>query len=311
MLMRHAIIIEINACRNACLFCARNGRPKKVNPGVLSSVGKHALEQAVELRHHGIRDVEISGADPIEYSRLPGLIRILKYKLGFQKISLSTHGRNFSSPGYLREMASAGLSHLRIPLYGPTAAVHDAVTMSPGSFNETVLGLVNIHNHTPKISLILTSLLIRPNTLYAQKTFDLMALYADEIRFGLPCVPSRNFEKQHAVDLPDIRQAARKLLPLAEQFKGTAWLMDIPCCVIGTDHPRLVNHTPPPKTAGAYTIPGEYRSEVPFTPKYRIKQRLAICGRCRAAGSCDGFYQGYLRVWKTNTLAPIIAAGIS
>ena len=55
---------------------------------------------------------------------------------GFQKVSITTNGRMFSYPKFADLMLKAGLTGVSVSLHGPTAEIHESLTMVPGSFEQ-------------------------------------------------------------------------------------------------------------------------------------------------------------------------------
>ncbi len=303
--MGHAIIIEINSCPNACLFCANSGVLRNISSDEMKRIGQYALRQALELRLMLVGHVEISGADPIEYPKIAAFIRILKKKLGFVSVCLSTHGRLLEKRSLVEDLVEAGLDTLRIPVYGPRAEVHEAVTRRKGSFEQTMRGLDNVKECSPGMRLILTSLLFRHNIQGSLDTFKLMARYASEIRFGLACITDVDFAKTFTVPWPELGRFFKDFIPLAEGCGKPVQIHDVPYCVIGRYHKMFINHTPPPLTAPTYSIPEVYRSSEAYTPSYRIKVKPPMCKNCAVASSCDGFYESYARAVDHSLLRPL------
>lgn len=55
-----------------------------------------------------------------------------------------SNGRLFSDMAFCREMTKAGLTKIVVSIHGPSEATHDALTDTPGSFDETWRGILNL-----------------------------------------------------------------------------------------------------------------------------------------------------------------------
>jgi len=89
----------------------------------------------------------LSGGEP---TLNPKLIEIIKSINGFFpdiKISCLTNGRKFLSKDFTKRIVQAHKNlEFIIPIHADTARLHDRITMSNGSFFETLRGLRNIFN---------------------------------------------------------------------------------------------------------------------------------------------------------------------
>ena len=86
--MKNCGVIIDPGCTAFCAFCKAPDRFPE------SSIRRQEMGIAKDLlsyRKQGIDSIEVSGSDPIEYTKIVGLIRYIQ-KLGFKKIMLNTHG---------------------------------------------------------------------------------------------------------------------------------------------------------------------------------------------------------------------------
>jgi radical SAM protein with 4Fe4S-binding SPASM domain len=85
--------------------------------------------------------VTFTGGEPTLRDDLPPL---LQYAQNSGLVSgLITNGRKLSDKGYVKSLADAGLDFVQITVESHIPEVHDKMTCSPGSWNETVEGLRN------------------------------------------------------------------------------------------------------------------------------------------------------------------------
>lgn len=127
------------SCNNACLFCVQ-GRKRK-NFG-----DKNMAKIVTELREGRkiSEKIVLTGGEPT--LRKEELIAIVKNArdAGYQKIQIQSNGRLFAYVDFCKKMISAGANEFSPALHGPNRKVHDFLTKSPGSFDETVQGIKNL-----------------------------------------------------------------------------------------------------------------------------------------------------------------------
>ena len=71
-------------CGNNCVFCKKWGQPNKK---AIKLQEIDILKNIIYFRKNGYTKIEISGNDPVEYSKIHSLIKYLK-KIGFEFIQL-------------------------------------------------------------------------------------------------------------------------------------------------------------------------------------------------------------------------------
>lgn len=120
-------------CNNACIFCAqgdlsvqRPGRPE---------VRLDELEPN--------EAVAFVGGEPTLVEELPELVREAHTR-GARRIVVQTNGRRLAYRAYARKMREASDKlTLDVSLHGSTAPMHEYHTQTPGSFQQTALGIRN------------------------------------------------------------------------------------------------------------------------------------------------------------------------
>jgi radical SAM protein with 4Fe4S-binding SPASM domain len=130
-----SIVFEVTPrCNLACRHCynpyKRPGEPPPRSYGYRDNLRalKRLLSQAAP------RQVTISGGEPLMAERLLELVLWLRLKgLGVTLISNGTQG----GPDEWAQLVELGVALFELPVLGPDAATHDAVTQQPGSFEAT------------------------------------------------------------------------------------------------------------------------------------------------------------------------------
>lgn len=127
-------------CNNHCIFCVQGDKRNYCADKTLKEI-KTILkaERAV-----GKTSVVFTGGEVT--LRRDDLLSSVKYAktLGYQDIQIQTNGRLFSYLSFCNEIISAGANEFTPALHGSSAIIHDELTMSPGSFAQTVQGIKNL-----------------------------------------------------------------------------------------------------------------------------------------------------------------------
>lgn len=122
-------------CNNACIVCNQLGKKKEFRP---------TQEIKEELESFANRNtVWFRGGEPTLREDFFDIIGFAKY-IGFKEIGVQTNGRAFAYRDFAEKAVNWGATHFEIQLYGDTAEAHDAVTRTPGSFEQTTRGIRNL-----------------------------------------------------------------------------------------------------------------------------------------------------------------------
>lgn len=192
--VRKVIINLTYACNNNCVFCATGDRSKKHSD--LNDV----LQAIYKYRKRGADLLDFDGGEPTLYSHLFQAIAA-SCSAGYSRISLTTNGRRLAKAGFAKKLLGSGLSDLLISLYGASAVVHESITRTPGSFDETVQGIRNASDmlaHGQKIAI--------NTTLCVANLSGLSDLAAFIIELGIPALniqmltPFGSARSEHTVD---------------------------------------------------------------------------------------------------------------
>lgn len=125
------------ACNNHCIFCL----DKEAQDGTYFSLE----EITVDLnkgRKSGIKRVVLSGGEPAIHPQFLDIVRIAR-KSGYEHIQVITNGRMFAYPEFLRQAVKNGLLEITFSMHGHTSKLHDRQTQIPGSFRQSLTGLIN------------------------------------------------------------------------------------------------------------------------------------------------------------------------
>jgi MoaA/NifB/PqqE/SkfB family radical SAM enzyme len=138
-----AVTVDFH-CHSACTFCI-------VQEGMNNYRGV-PFERFVAIVEENLRSrkydrvVFTGGEVTLEKSLLDFVVHA-RTSGAFRHVRLQTNGRKLADPDFTRTLVDAGIDEFFVSLHGDTAALHDAITQRPGSFDELIRGLANLATH--------------------------------------------------------------------------------------------------------------------------------------------------------------------
>lgn len=254
---------EPGACQSRCVFCIES----RFTPGS----GRLMPEPPRRPR------ADINGWEPTSLKDLPGTVRALKRR--YSVVSLFTNARRLDA-GLARRLKAAGLDEAIVSLHGPDAAVHDALTRSPGSFAEAVAGLRALSGRIKfGVSLVLT----KSNLARLAETLDLAESLGARVFCVSLMVPLGRAEKAVREHGPPPKAAFKAFAGLARARAGDAGmpvhLMHFPLCEAKGPGAELVSILKTP-SRGAF--------EHILAPSWARR-----CTRCPDGAWCEGMMAAY------------------
>lgn len=122
------------SCNNACAFCAQ-GNLRSTEPSTSDDEIRSRLASASG------RVVAFVGGEPTLYDSLLDWIREAK-TAGARSVLVQTNGRRLAYSSYATALAEAGTDGVDVSLHGSSAAMHEYHTSVPGSFAQTLAGMM-------------------------------------------------------------------------------------------------------------------------------------------------------------------------
>lgn len=137
----HNSVLLTEQCDHRCLMCSQP--PKQRDDRWLF----RRAEAVVDLLPPSTASLGLTGGEPtLHPDELLALLRTCRDRLPATSVHLLSNGRRFADVAFAR--AYAQLKHpdlmVGIPLYAPTAALHDWIVQSDGAFEQTVRGILTL-----------------------------------------------------------------------------------------------------------------------------------------------------------------------
>lgn len=121
-----------NRCNIRCEMCYAPHRPIDLEFGTIARLLDRF--ESLPLR------LDLMGGEPLAHPRLADIIRYAKKKTGIRQVNIYTNA-TLAGPEYARALKDAGLDAAMVNLSSDDAALHDAFTRTPGSWEKTVAGI--------------------------------------------------------------------------------------------------------------------------------------------------------------------------
>ncbi len=270
------IINTTYKCNNHCIFCSIADR--EIRHGDFERQ-KQAIDQA---RERGVRMLDIDGGEPTLYPRLFDLLDYAR-QAGMETLTITSNGRLLSDPALVEKLAAYPLN-LLISLHGANPQIHESLTTQPGSFRQTVRGLMNARKHFPAVGV--------NTTVTRDNLHELPAMAALLIKLGIKTWNIQYYTPFGEVDpalAPDPYEAGEKISQVIQQAGDRLKILviNLPFCLLPgyeryalQDYYKSVRHM--------LFVDGEEVNLADFLAEARFKN--GKCAHCPYDPVCNGFW---------------------
>ncbi len=164
-------------CNNRCKFCVQGDKRYHYPDKTTDELKQLLLEGRKDAD-----EVVFTGGEPTIRKDLPELVRYAR-DVGYKLVQIQTNGRAFASMEFCKKMIDAGATEFSPAVHGPTPEIHDSLTLAPGSFKQTVKGIINLKSLGQTV--IMNSVITKPNYKYLPETAMLFVkLKVDQFQFA-------------------------------------------------------------------------------------------------------------------------------
>ena len=145
-------LVVTNQCNCNCVICPVPESVRKTKSG-------YSAETLIDIARCFPTDtahITITGGEPfLLKTELFDTLSFFKTSLADTEYLLLTNGRAFSIPEYAQKMSDSSPSNMLIgiPLHGASANTHDSIMRCPGSFSQTMSGIINLLNAGLKVEI--------------------------------------------------------------------------------------------------------------------------------------------------------------
>ncbi|MDI1436826.1 radical SAM protein HxsC4 [Polyangium sorediatum] len=317
------IHVSIGAvCNNNCIFCMEEDRDGRYvnNSAMTTDRVRWILEQ-----NQGSEEVCFTSGEPTTRPELPDLVSMAK-GLGYRKISVMTNGRRLSHLPYAALLAKAGMNRFYVSIHGHTKKLHEGLTRTPDSFEQTVAGLASITKLKRfGVELHTSTVLTDRNLPHMLDIYRfLRQCGVDQVVFNVMQANGRadTYFEQIFPRYTEIADTFRRFLADVGEPRPMAFLVDIPLCTtegvadfnrgyveryrhfdLG-DQANLVATRAPERAAD-----GRGRGLVLVTRQdldEAQRDKRQACGTCKYGPQCEGVWRNYLKRYGWDEFEPIL-----
>jgi len=130
-------------CNSACIMCTT------VRPADNKNVNQHtpSFDEVCDIIHNTPKDEKyfsITGGEPTLRKDLPQIIKFIRNTHPNTEIKLLTNGRKFCLGNYVEKITKSDVNYYIIPIHAHAPELHDFITRTPQSFDQTIRGIKNL-----------------------------------------------------------------------------------------------------------------------------------------------------------------------
>lgn len=270
-------------CNNNCRFCVQAHRKKHGNRSFSQIKGD------LEESRKSCDSVVFTGGEPTIH---PNILELVAYArdLGYKVIQIQSNGRRFSYLDFCEKMIEAGATEFGPALHGHRRQLHNFLTRSPGSFDQTVQGIRNLKELGQRV--MTNTVVVKPNYRYLAEIASLLvSLGVDQYQLAfvhpignayanydsiVPCV---------SLASPCIHQALQVGIDAGVRVMAEAMPYCMMACYEDYGSEKIIP-------------PTEIR-EIDFDPDYETtrksfgKLKFSQCVSCKFDSVCEGPWKEY------------------
>ncbi|MFA6435177.1 MAG: radical SAM protein [Elusimicrobiales bacterium] len=293
----YEIVLDHN-CDLACRFCSQAGFDPAARTGL-----KEAVRRICAAKKEGYKRLGFSGGEALLRPDL-FLLTAAARKAGFKIVRLQTNGIRLSDPALCRGLAQTGLTVCKFTFLGDTAAIHDSLTGTAGSFKKSLRGLGHM---------LALELAVGVNLLATKRNYKRLARI---MRFFMDRGVS-DFTLIYPLYVGNMRKNFRTLgVPMPEASKHMVEALDLGRAA-GLGRGVKALNMPPCLLPGHETEASElykFNTVVASPPGpdrdldsdiSKAKERGKVCAACLFKSRCPGVDHNYLELFGWKGFRPV------
>jgi len=272
-------------CNNNCRFCVQAHKRSYGNRD------KNEIFKDLEkAKKTGCEGVVFTGG---EVSIRNDFFDLLSYakKLQFKTIQVQTNARRFYYYEFCKKAVEAGMNEFAPALHGHIPELHDYLTRSPGSFNQTCRAIRNIKSLG--LYIVTNTVVVKPNYRYLTKIARLLVrLRVDQYQFAFMHAVGNGMKNFKSM-MPCVSLAApyiKKGLQIGIDNNVKVMAEAMPFCVM-QGYENYVSELYIPETE--IRDIDTYDPNFTKTRKQEGKLKFPQCKLCKYDSICEGPWREY------------------
>ncbi len=279
-------LIRVNFhCNQACRFCFVSTH--------LPPATDAALEAAILNAAKSGKQVTLSGGEPTLNPRLVDYVKLAKAH-SRHPVALQTNAIRLADRTLTDTLVEAGVTWVQVSLHGSTAALSDAMTEAPGTFEKTVVGIDNLHRHEQvyiSINFVITQRNhtdLVPFVRLCARRWPRAFVNVSFVGASSDVVPKEKaLVPRYDEVLPHLSGAIAEAKRLGVDIGGFESMCGVPLCLVPTEDRFFV----------LADIPEGYDQGEFVKPP--------VCDGCDLKKKCWGVRRGYFDLYGAEELAPV------
>ena len=303
------------SCNNNCIFCMEEDRAER------SAVNAKTTDEVVRFilgKSRGTEEVCFTSGEPTLNPRLAAWARWAR-DAGVPRVSVMTNGRALAYEKLCRTLVVAGVNRFYVSIHGHEKRLHQALTRTPGSFDQAVAGLDNVARLKGRgVELHTSTVVTKQNLPYLAEIYRFLRGHGvDQVVFNVMQANGRAHTHFDAI-FPRYTEVAARAKAFFDEVsreggRAEAFLVDIPLCTtaglpdFNRGYVEGYVHFEPEKSnsdllaaderAARRVETGEGTGVLPVRRSDLdgvTRTKRAECSRCRYDGVCEGVWTNYL-----------------
>jgi MoaA/NifB/PqqE/SkfB family radical SAM enzyme len=308
-------------CNNNCIFCMEEDRDGRyINNSAMTPERVRWILEG----HRGAEEVCFTSGEPTTRPELPDFVAWAK-GLGYRRISVMTNGRRLSHLPYAAALAKAGMNRFYISIHGHTKKLHEGLTRTPESFEQTVAGLDMITKLKRfGVELHTSTVITDRNLPHMLEIYRFLRGHGvDQVVFNVMQANGRadTYFEQIFPKYTAIAAEFARFCGEVGEARPMAFLVDIPLCTtegipdFNRGYVEKYRHFDldtqaalPAQQKGERAQGGKGKGLVLVTRDdldQAERTKRAECGECRYNRQCEGVWKNYLSRYGWDELAPV------
>ncbi len=308
-------------CNNNCVFCMEEDREGRYANN--SAMTRERVRWILET-NRGAEEVCFTSGEPTTRPELPEFAAWSK-ALGYKRVSVMTNGRRLSHAPYAAALVRAGMNRFYVSIHGHTKRLHEGLTRTPDSFEQTAAGLERVAALKRfGVELHTSTVLTDRNLPHLTDIYRfLRARGVDHVVFNVMQANGRadTFFEQIFPSYAETAARFMEFLREVGEARPMAFLVDIPLCVTEgvpdfnrgfVERHRHYDLAERAVLDGVETqsraVESGGRHLVVLTRDdldASARARRPECERCRYASRCEGVWKNYLRRRGWDEFTPV------
>jgi len=291
------------SCNNNCIMCTTKPKGGNYKDRTTEEIIKD-LERGIK---QNFKKVEFTGGEPTMRKDILCLVEYAKH-LGYEDIALSTNGRMLSYGDFTEKIIKSGVRRINFSLYGHNAILHDAITRTPKTFEQTIRGIKNVSKYQasfPNLRVIVNTVvssLNHKNLLEISKFISSLKVKLFNILDLIPDGFGKDSYKTLAVKMNDLSRSLNNLERILNKFYLVTFF-DFPLCLFSAnlrENSYTTFVTAQERITTAKQVgykPRRFKKEEGDVCFDIHKERIKICENCKFYKECGGVWKDYLDLY--------------